>query len=156
MPKTKTKNRYENCRVGWLVFALAIALCATACKETVRPPSTGTPVIAEESENMENLPEGALRIKERAVLSVENQSVAGWPIIMVAEDTGGQVATMQVSIWEAKLGDDDPNKRKVQLKVGTKFKVASHEFKVTDIVRASGNSEGFAVIVPLDTNSKGD
>lgn len=86
------------------------------------------------------MPEHALKIVERTVLSVGEWRVAGWPII--AEEDGS--ATMQVSIRHKDQPDDTT--RRVQLKAGATFDVGSQTFEVHRIVVDA--NPGYTVITP--------
>ena len=92
---------------------------------------------------MESQPEQPLRIKERAVLSISDHRIGGWPILMSNETT----PQMQVSIWKEVHGDDGEDSHKIQLTVGTTFRAGGQSFRVLDIVEGADGRDGYATIV---------
>lgn len=95
----------------------------------------------------EALPAGALRVKERAVLSVGPYRVAGWSVLEDQDPRGATALRMKVSVWRD--GDEDHTRDEVLFEQDT-LVVGEKRLRVSRVVPASSNQEGFLVLVPAE------
>lgn len=131
---------------GWALWGSLWAVGGCASPSTPTEPGP-EPAAASGGSMQEALPAGALRVKERAVLSVGPYRVAGWSVLEDQDPRGATALRMKVSVWRD--GDEDHTRDEVLFEQDT-LVVGEKRLRVSRVVPASSNQEGFLVLVPAE------